>query len=453
MPSASHGFTHDPIAKVLLRTALPVVFLTSTNGLLTVVDAMLLGVFVGPEALAAVTLMFPISMLLLALSTMVSSGMASIVARQLGAGRLPEAKATVAGAHGLSILICVILGVALLAFSQPVIAAVTSDQTLAAMGHQFLMISVLTSPIMFLVSVHSDALRVEGKIGFMALAGLLVSLGNIAFNILLIAGFGLGVAGSAWGTAAAQGVALGVMLGFRLAGKARLPVPTPGRNWLAGWTDILALGAPRSLGFFGIALGATATITSVGFHVTTGKDAIIAAYGVVTRIMTFAYLPLMGLNLAMQAVVGNNYGAGHRDRAVATLRLSMLLALIYCGLVEAVLLVFRGSLGGVFLSDDAVVGEVGRMLPFYAALYFTMGPTMTVAGYLQSIGDAKHTALLSVARTYFFAIPLTFALPLLMGETGIWAALPVADLMLVLITVVVLSRRDGALQRGSDETN
>jgi len=453
MPSASHGFTHDPIAKVLLRTALPVVFLTSINGLLTVVDAMLLGVFVGPEALAAVTLMFPISMLLLALSAMVSSGMASIVARQLGAGRLSEAKATVAGAHGLSIFICVILGVALLAFSQLVIAAVTSDQTLAAMGHQFLMISVLTSPIMFLVSVHSDALRVEGKIGFMALAGLLVSLGNIAFNILLIAGFGLGVAGSAWGTAAAQGVALGMMLGFRLAGKARLPVPTPGRNWLAGWTDILALGAPRSLGFFGIALGATATITSVGLHVTTGKDAIIAAYGVVTRIMTFAYLPLMGLNLAMQAVVGNNYGAGHQDRAVATLRLSMLLALIYCGLVEAVLLVFRGSLGGVFLSDDAVVGEVGRMLPFYAALYFTMGPTMMVAGYLQSIGDAKHSALLSVARTYFFAIPLTFALPLLMGETGIWAALPVADLMLVLITVVVLSRRDGALQRGSDETN
>lgn len=445
MPSATHGFTHDPIAKVLLRTALPIVFLTSINGLLSVVDAMLLGVFVGPEALAAVTLMFPVSMLLLALSAMVSSGMASIVARQLGSGRLSDAKATFAGAHGLSFLICVILGVAFLAFSQSMIAAVTPDQTLAAMGHKFLMVSVLTSPFMFLVSVHSGALRVEGKIGFMALAGLLVSLGNIAFNILLIAGFGLGVAGSAWGTAAAQGVALGVMLGFRLAGKARLPVPMPGQNWLAAWTDILALGAPRSLSFLGIALGATATITSVRLHVTTGNDAIIAAYGVVTRIMTFAYLPLMGLNLAMQAVVGNNYGAGHQDRAGATLRLSMLLALIYCGLVEAILLVFRGSLGCVFLSDEAVAGEVGRMLPFYAALYFTMGPTMMLAGYLQSIGDAKRSALLSGARTYLFAIPLTFALPLLMGETGIWAALPVADLLLVLITVVVMSRRDGVL--------
>lgn len=157
MPPATHGFTDDPIAKVLLRTALPIVFLTSINGLLTVVDAILLGAFVGPEALAAVTLMFPVSMLLLALSAMVSSGMASIVARQIGAGHLPEAMATFAGAHGLSILICFTLGVAFLALSQPVIAAVTADPALAAMGHQFLTISVLTSPIMFLVSVHSDA--------------------------------------------------------------------------------------------------------------------------------------------------------------------------------------------------------------------------------------------------------------------------------------------------------
>lgn len=451
MPSSTRGFTEDPIAKVLLRTALLIVFLTSINGLLTVVDAVLLGAFVGPEALAAVTLMFPVSMLLLALSAMVSSGMSSIMARQIGASHLSEAQATFAGAHGLSVLICFILGLAFLASSQPVIDAVTADPALAAMGRQFLTISVLTSPIMFLVSVHSDALRVEGRIGFMALAGLLVSLGNIAFNTLLIAGFGLGVAGSAWGTAVAQGVALVVMLVFRLAGNARLPVPMPDRNWWAGWMEILALGAPRSLSFLGIALGAAATIASVGLHVASGRDEIIAAYGAVTRMMTFAYLPLLGLSLAMQAVVGNNYGAGHKERAVAALRLSLLLALSYCGSVEVTLLASGGTLGGLFVSDTAVVREVGRILPFYAAFYITLGPMMMIAGYLQSIGDAKRSALLSVARIYLFAIPLTFTLPLFMGETGIWAALPVADLMLVLTTIVILSRRSGVWRRGPVE--
>lgn len=131
--------------------------------------------------------------------------------------------------------------------------------------------------------------------------------------------------------------------------------------------------------------------------------------------------------------------------------MSLLLALAYCGVVEVALLAFRDGVGGLFVSDTAVVGYVGRILPFYAALYFTLGPMMMIAGYLQSIGDAKRSALLSVARTYLFAIPLTFALPFWMGETGIWAALPLADLMLVLVTVLVLSRRGGDLRRGSVE--
>jgi Na+-driven multidrug efflux pump len=157
-----------------------------------------------------------------------------------------------------------------------VIAALTADPAPAAMARQFLMISVLKSPIMFLVSVHSDALRVEGKIGFMALAGLLISLGNIAFNILLTAGIRLGVAGSDLGTATAQAVALLVMLVFRLTCKARLSAPMPGGKWLASWMGILALGAPRSLSFLGIALGATATIGRMPAR-HSGNDEIIAA--------------------------------------------------------------------------------------------------------------------------------------------------------------------------------
>ena len=79
------GYLEGPIGPLFARTALPIVFLMSVNGLLTVVDAIFLGVFVGADALAAVTLMFPIVMICLALATLVANGMASVLARQLGA--------------------------------------------------------------------------------------------------------------------------------------------------------------------------------------------------------------------------------------------------------------------------------------------------------------------------------------------------------------------------------
>jgi putative MATE family efflux protein len=441
MSSVLNGFTQGSVSKVLLRTALPIVFLTSINGLLTVVDAILLGVFVGPSALAAVTLMFPVSMLLIALSTMVSSGMASIVARQLGGDRIEDAQSTFAGAHGLSLVICVVLAGAFVIVGSSLISLMSVDVALAEMGHQFLAISVFTAPIMFLVSVHSDALRVEGKIGFMAMAGLVVTLGNILFNVVLIAGFGLGVAGSAWGTALAQTIALGLMLAFRICGKSKLPVPTARAEFLKRWTEILALGAPRSLSFLGIALGAAATLASVRLHVTADQDQTVAAYGAVTRMMTFAYLPLLGLSMAMQAVVGNNHGAGLRDRSDQALMQTVGVALCYGIAIEIILLLFKDSMGELFVGDPGVVAEVGRILPFYAALYFTMGPMMMIASYLQSIGDAKQSAFLSLARTYLYAVPLTFALPLLFGETGIWFALPLADLLLVITTALVLRQR------------
>lgn len=445
MSSPSNGFTHGSVSKVLLRTALPIVFLTSVNGLLTVVDAVLLGVFVGPDALAAVTLVFPASMLLVALSTLVSSGMASIVARQLGGGCIENAKVTFAGAHGLSLLICVLLAGAFAVCGGPLLGLVSTDVRVAAMGHQFLMIAVLTAPIMFMVALHSDALRIEGKIGFMALAGLVVSLGNIAFNVMLIAGLGLGVAGSALGTALAQIVALGLMLAYRRLGKALLPIPSLWSSLGKAWADILALGAPRSLSFLGIALGAAATIIAVRLHVSANQDQTVAAYGAVTRMMTFAYLPLLGLSLALQAVTGNNYGAGLRRRSHQALRQSIGVALCYGAAIEITLFLFKDSIGGLFVDDPAVVSEVARILPFYAALYFTLGPMMMIVSYLQSIGDAKRSTLLSLARTYLYAVPLTFALPLFLGETGIWLALPFADLLLVITTAFALRKQSAGV--------
>ncbi|MGQ7363990.1 MATE family efflux transporter, partial [Streptococcus suis] len=74
----------------------------------------------------------------------------------------------------------------------------------ARMGHDFLSITVYASPLLFLLSIHSDALRVEGRVTAMAIAGVLVTLANIAFNYVLIVDFRLGVGGSAWGTVLAQ---------------------------------------------------------------------------------------------------------------------------------------------------------------------------------------------------------------------------------------------------------
>lgn len=114
------------------------------NGLLTVVDAIFLGVFVGADGLTAVTMMFPISMLLVAVAAMISTGMASELGWLLGAGNMDAARPTFAGAHGLSIPKKPCRNGAVRALRLAVVALMANGSSrLASMGHVFLAISVL----------------------------------------------------------------------------------------------------------------------------------------------------------------------------------------------------------------------------------------------------------------------------------------------------------------------
>jgi putative MATE family efflux protein len=446
--SRANSFTHGPIGPTLLKTALPIVLVMSMNGLLTVADAVFLGIYVGPDALSAVTLMFPAYMLLAALATLVSSGMSSLLARHLGGGRIDEARAVFAGAHGLALTAGFVLILLLLGFGRTATqVAADGSAGIAAMSYIYLAITIGFSPLMFVLAVNSDALRNEGHVMMMAGLSLSVSLANLALNYVLIVILDLGVAGSAFGTVLAQAFALVFVVGYRLSGRTALgPRDVFAKPLTSDWPGILSLGAPQSLSFIGISLGAAATITVLQRFGAEGYEITVAAFGVTTRIMTFAYLPLLGLSMAFQTMVGNNAGALLWQRSDATLRLGLGLAFLYCLALEAGLTFAAPWIGRAFVDDPAVIGEIGRILPVMVAMYFAAGPLMVVATYFQALGDARRAALLSLVKPYAFFLPLLFVLPLGFGEPGIWLSGPVAEGLLVLLTAAVLA---GAAQSGS----
>lgn len=437
----TNSFTDGPLGVIYLKTALPIIFVMGMNGLLTVADALFLGLYVGPEALAAVTLIFPIYMLIVSLSTLVSNGMSSLLARHLGGNRLDDARAVFAGAHGLALVLGAALIVLFLALGRPMSLLVAGgSEEVAQMGLVYLRITVLFSPLLFVLSVNSDALRNEGRIGFMAAMSLLVSLANIVFNYVLIAVLDMGVAGSAYGTAAAQALAFGIILSFRLFGTTSLrPSALVQCSLFQSWKGILALGAPQSLNFIGIALGSAAIITALQWVGSAHYQNTVSAYGIITRVITFAFLPLLGLSFAMQTITGNNHGASLWQRSNASLRIALWVAFIYCAAVQLAVTSLPGQIAEAFVDDTAVISEVVRILPIMTSVFFLMGPLMMIATHFQAIGSAGRAAILGLSKIYAFAIPLTFILPVWFGEIGIWYAGPIAEVMLLALTLLVLS--------------
>lgn len=441
MSHAAHFLT-APVGALVARTAAPIILVMVLQGSLNVVDAIFLGHFAGPGAVAAVSAIFPLTTVCIALATMVGSGMASQLARRLGARHTEEARAVLSSAHGLALL----LGVALIAgfaVAGPALTRAAADGAtdVAAMAHGYLAITIGAAPVTFWLTLQVDALRSEGRAPLMAALAVLVTLANILFNYVLIVRMDMGVAGSAWGTVAAQILALALALVVR----ARMDTPLPlaalfTHRWWGGWSRILALGAPLSLSFLGIALVASVIIIALQRTGGEGYVVTVAAYGLITRLMGFAYLPLMGLVQAMQAIVGNNVGAGLTTRSDRALLLTLAAALAYCATVQGAVMVFADRIGGIFVNDPAIGNALAGILRPMMMLYALSGPTLVLALYFQAVGQSGRAALLTLTKPYLLSPPLIVILATLIGERGIWFAAPLAEALLFGIALVVWTR-------------
>lgn len=438
----ANPYLSAPIGALFVRTALPMILVMLVNGLFTVVDAAFLGVYAGADALTAVTLTFPITMLMIALTTMSGAGMASLVARALGAGEKERAQAVFLSAHVLAL--CFWAALALLFTLGGKLAidlAADHDANLAAQGWRFMAISIYGAPITFFLSLEGDALRSEGKAGLMAMLAVVATLLNIGFNYLLIGLMGYGPAGSAAGTLAAQALGLAVVLGLRLSGRLPLTFVAPaGFRPLAPWGAIVRLGLPPALSFLGIAIGSAAIIANVQAWAGAHYADTIAAYGIITRILSFAFLPLLGLNLAAQSIAGNNYGAGLYHRSDRTAGVALAAALLYAVAIEAVLLLFPAAVGRLFVNNPAVIAEIARILPYAIMTYVIFAPMNVLSGYFQALGQAGMAGMLSLTKPYLLTVPLVIVLPFVLGETGIWLAGPAGDAIMVIVAALMLSR-------------
>ncbi|MGR9162906.1 MATE family efflux transporter [Rhizobium leguminosarum] len=443
--SQGNAFLTGWLTGVFIKTAAPIVAITTVSGLFTVVDAYFLGAYVGPDALSAVSLIFPGLMLLIALQSLVSNGMASILARRLGAGNRDGARRVFAGAHALALAVTLILNLVYWSVGRQVIGTGAAGNATVAHGAMLFMGAMIAfAPISFFLSLHLDALRCEGKIGFMTLVTLSASLLNILANWLFMAVMHWGVLGSAVGSIASQFVCLAAVLAYRWRRPAALR-PFPGLA-LAEWRGIVAFGAPMSLGFIGISLASAAILINVSLWSAHDYVATVAAYGIITRIMTFTYLPLLGLSIALQTIAGNNHGAGLGLRVGRSLQIAMLAALVYCTLVEITVELLASRLGAVFVTDPAIIAEVRRILPWTIGAYFLFGQMLILSSYFQSIGDAPRAAIFGLSRPYLLTLPLTFLLPFVFGEQGIWMVPVFAEAGMFILAFLVLSQN--AKRRG-----
>ena len=200
---------------------------------------------------------------------------------------------------------------------------------------------------------------------------------------------------------------------------------------------MLSLGAPLSLSFIGIALVSATVITTLRLTADASYADTVAAYGIVTRILSFAFMPLMAVALAMQAIVGNNVGAGLFRRSDAALRIAVASTFAYCLFVEAFLLGFSDQVGAAFVGSSGVTAETGRILRPMISVYLFTGPVLIMALYFQAVGRPARAALLTLIKPFLLTPALIITLAAIWGADVLWYAFPVTDTTIAILAAAV----------------
>lgn len=399
------------------------------------VDSFWVGRFLGPEALAAVSISFPIVFTLISLITGFTIATTTMVSQYAGAKAMDMVRQVATNALLLLLLMGLITSIFGVVFRLPLLELIRTPRGVMPLASDYLAVFLAGLIFMFLFNAVSAILRGLGDaktpLKLLAYSTFL----NIALDPLLIFGWGpipaMGVAGAGLATVIAQ--AFSAVLGLWHLHKLELLAEFNSRSILnqALTLKTIKIGLPAGIQQALVSLGFLA-ITAI---INTFGKITVAAYGAASRLDGFAFLPAMTISFAVSSLAGQNLGAGQYQRAREVLKWSCLLSSGVTLVIVALILAFPRMLLGIFTIDQEVIRAGINYLYIVAFSYIPFSLMFCIHGLLRGAGDTVPVMLITLISMWAVRVPLAVFLSRLpaFGITGVWLALlsgPVTGLLL-----------------------
>ena len=440
----------ESIPKLITEFAVPSIIGMLVNGAYNVIDSVFLGQAMGEIGLSTATVAMPIMIVFMALSMLVGNGGNALAALRMGEGKSGEAERSLGNTVSLSLILSVL--VAVVVFIGPCIDGLLSisGATTDVWDYSKVFIQIISCGFIFqcIGMGVNNFIRTAGAPN-RALATMVIgAIACTAFNALFVLVMGLGVVGSALATVCGQAVSCFTVLWYFCFTKnvpMRLRVS---KMVLHAQTVRLIL----SLGLASFAVQAAASVVNFiinnllntyGAASAIGAEGALASIGVVQRIATFVVLPIIGMAIAVQPLLGFNYGAKLYARVKKTLACGMggatVIAVVLWGLVH----IFPNQIVSFFgISEPSLVSFTVFALKVQLIMIPLVGIQIVGSNYFQATGQAAKSVLLSLTRQILFLIPALLLLPgwlpVLFPQftslDAIYFAAPVADTCSIFVT-------------------
>ncbi|HYW68005.1 MAG TPA: MATE family efflux transporter [bacterium] len=437
-PDRNHILADENIGALLWRLSIPAMVGMGVMASYNLVDAIFIGRGVGTLGIAGLAICFPVQLINLAIGQMIGMGAASIISRALGAGDEARGHRAFGNALFMVVVLAVVLTTGGLLFIEQLLRVFGATKEILPYAREYLSIILWGTAFRFYAMSHNNIIRSEGR-AKIAMTVMIIGAGvNIVLDPVFIFGLGMGMRGAALATLLAQACTTTFIVSYFKSGRSSLSMGP--KDFLPSWPIIRETLAVGASSFARMVAGSAVVVIlnrTLGHY---GGNLAIAAYGVLNRLMHFAFMPMMGFSQALQPVAGFNYGARQFARARLALRISSIRSTVFAVGALVMLIGFGRPLIQLFTRDAELIELSVRALRIIAVAFPVVAVQVMGATMFLALGRAGPALFLSLSRQIIFLIPLVLLLPLTMGLTGIFVAFPIADVLATVVTVVMLAR-------------
>lgn len=424
-PSSSRtgDLTQGTEWKVILRFALPLLAGNLLQQLYNVTDSIIVGRFLGKEALAAVSASFFIYYFIISLVIGIGSGTSVVVSQFFGAKQFDRVQRAFSSFFIFMLLAGLLLSIGGIIFAEPIFRLTHTPEDVIPQAVSYFKIYIGGTFLFVTFNSLISILRGVGESFRPMLFILLTTVLNVALDLVFIIVFSWGIEGAARATVISQGIGMCVALAYVNNTHPLLSIKKQDLLFDFGlFKESLRIGLPTSIQQCAIALGLIALLGIVNSF---GTDTL-TAYGAAGKIDTIITQAVLTLSGALAAFCGQNIGAGKWERVKKGVRFSMGINLLFGIFTYLAVFLFGEEMMMAFTTDAAVIAIGKEYLLIVCGFFIIHGALNIFNGALRGAGDTLFPMITSIVCLWLIRIPLAYWLSSLWGRNGIWWAIGIS---------------------------
>lgn len=456
VPQTQSPFATEPIGRLIVKFAVPSVIALLVNSLYNIVDQIFIGWGVGYLGNGATNIVFPITIIALALSMMIGNGGAAYLSLKMGEGEVETAKKGVGNAVTLVTIVSILLAVIFLVWIDPILTLFGATDVLRPFALEYGFIIGAGLPFMMISSAINSMIRADGSPKYAMLSMVIGAIINVILDPVFIFVFQMGVKGAAIATIIGQVASFVVSVLYMPHFKSVQLNKSSFAPCAKVSVNIVIFGLSSFITQFAITIVMALTnnlLAKYGAQSVYGAEIPLTATGIVMKVNQIMIAILLGIATGTQPIIGYNYGAKSYHRVKKALEISLIASEIVS---VAAFLIFQFapmSVVSLFGSEEGLYNEFAvKAFRIFLMLCPLTGFQTIAAVKMQVMGKPVKSAILSLARQIIFFVPTALILSIFLGVEGVLWTGPVADGLAFLLSLAFLLYERNHLKRGHLET-